>query len=92
MAGNQTPITSPRMRNKTMSVTAAYAGTHVVVKDRTGKILWSGDLSLGRKRKVIGLAPFTVAAENAGAVLVSVRGKQLGDLGTAGEPGSKKFG
>lgn len=92
LAGNQTPITSPLMKTTPMSVTAAYAGTHVVVKDRTGKILWSGDLALGKKRKVIGLAPFTVSADNAGAVVVSVKGKPLGDLGTAGEPGSKQFG
>lgn len=92
LAGNQTPITSPKMKTTSMSVHAAYAATHVVVKDRTGKVLWSGDLAHGRKRKIIGLAPFTVAADNAGAVLVSVKGKQLGDLGTAGEAGSKKFG
>ena len=92
LAGAQTPITSPRMKTTTMSVTAAYASTRVVVKDRTGKVLWSGDLAQGKKRKVIGLAPFTVTAENAGAVLVSVKGKELGDLGTAGEPGSKTFG
>lgn len=92
LAGNQTPITSPKMKTTPMTVTAAYAGTHVVVKDRTGKILWSGDLALGKKRKVIGLAPFTVSADNAGAVVVSVKGKPLGDLGTAGEAGSKAFG
>ncbi|MCX6397746.1 MAG: DUF4115 domain-containing protein [Propionibacteriales bacterium] len=92
LAGNQTPITSPRMRTTPMTVTAAYASTHVVVKDRTGKTLWSGDLGIGRKRKVVGLAPFTVSADNAGAVVVSVKGKPMGDLGTAGEAGSKAFG
>lgn len=92
LAGNQTPITSPKMKTTPMTVHAAYAATHVVVKDRRGKTLWSGDLGHGKKRKVVGLAPFTVSADNAGAVLVSVKGEQLGDLGTAGEPGSKKFG
>lgn len=92
LAGNQTPITSAKMRTTPMTVTAAYAGTHVVVKDRTGKVLWSGDLALGKQRKVIGLAPFTVSADNAGAVVVSVKGTPLGDLGTAGEAGSKTFG
>lgn len=92
LAGNQTPITSPKMKTTAMSVTASFATTRVVVKDRTGKVLWSGELGVGKRRKVIGLAPFTVSADNAGAVVVAVKGEVLGDLGTAGEPGSKEFG
>jgi cytoskeletal protein RodZ len=91
LASNRTPITSPKMRTTMVTVTATYAPTHVVVQDRTGKVLWSGDLKLGKHRKVVGLAPFTVAADNAGAVTVTIKGKNLGDLGTAGEAGSKKF-
>lgn len=86
------PITSPKMKTTSMSVTAAYASTHVVVKDRTGKVLWSGDLGLGKRRQVIGLAPFKVSADNAGAVVVSVKGEELGEVGTAGEFGTKRFG
>lgn len=92
LAANQTPITSPLMKTTAMSVTAAFATTRVVVKDRTGKVLWSGELALGKRRKIIGLAPFAVSADNAGAVVVTVKGKSLGDVGTAGEPGSKVFG
>lgn len=88
----QTPITSPKMRTSTMTVRAAFAGTHVVVKDRTGRTLWSGDLGIGKQRKVVGLAPFRVSADNAGAVVVTVKGKPLGTIGTAGVEGSKNFG
>ncbi|HEX4190315.1 MAG TPA: RodZ domain-containing protein [Marmoricola sp.] len=91
LASNHQPISSPLMKTTTMTVTAAHAAAHVVVKDRTGKVLWSGDLALGKHRKIVGLAPFTVSADNAGAVDVAVRGKEQGGLGTAGASGTKTF-
>jgi hypothetical protein len=91
LAANRQPITSPLMRTTTMTVTAAHAGAHVVVKDRTGKVLWSGDLRMTHHRRIVGLAPFTVSSDNAGAIEVSVAGQQMGTLGTAGKAGSKRF-
>ncbi len=91
LAGNQQPITSPRMKTTPMTVTAAHAPAHVVVRDRTGKILWSGDLAIGEHRRVTGLAPFKVEADNAGAVEVTVRGTPRGTVGAVGEQGSKRF-
>lgn len=92
LAANRTPITSPLMKTTPMTVTAAHAATRVVVRDRTGKVLWSGDLALGSKRKVVGLAPFKVTADNAGAVEVAVKDKALGTIGTAGVKATKQFG
>lgn len=92
LAANRTPITSPMMKTTPMTVTAAHAATRVVVRDRTGRVLWSGDLALGSARKVVGLAPFQVTADNAGAVVVSVKGKPLGTIGTAGTKDTKQFG
>jgi cytoskeletal protein RodZ/phage shock protein PspC (stress-responsive transcriptional regulator) len=92
LAANRTPITSPMMKTTPMTVTAAHAATRVVVRDRTGRVLWSGDLALGSTRKVVGLAPFQVTADNAGAVVVSVKGKPLGTIGTAGTKDTKQFG
>ncbi len=91
LAGNQQPITSPRMTTTAMTVTAAHAPAHLVVRDRTGRILWSGDLRIGEHRRVTGLAPFKVEADNAGAVEVTVRGKPRGMVGAVGEQGSKRF-
>jgi hypothetical protein len=91
LAANRQPITSPLMTTTQMKVTAAHAGTHVVVKDRTGRVLWSGDLRMGQHRQVVGLAPFRVEADNAGAVEVSVAGTARGTIGTPGQAGSKKF-
>jgi hypothetical protein len=92
LAANQQPITSPLMRTTPMTVTAAHAGAHVVVKDRTGRVLWSGDLRMTHHRKIVGLAPFKVETDNAGAVEVSVDGDPMGAVGTAGKAGSKRFG
>ncbi|MCZ4497475.1 MAG: hypothetical protein JWQ74_28 [Marmoricola sp.] len=92
LAANHQPITSPLMRTSAIRVTATYAGTHLVVRDRTKKVLWSGDLAIGKDRKIVGLAPFAVTADNAGAVTVRMKGKDLGTLGTAGAKGTKSFG
>jgi len=91
LAANRQPITSPLMKTTTMTVTAAHAGAHVVVKDRTGKVLWSGDLRMTHHRRIVGLAPFTVASDNAGAIEVTVAGQAMGTLGTAGKAASKRF-
>jgi cytoskeleton protein RodZ len=92
LAANHQSITSPLMNTTSMSVRAAHAAAHVVVRDRTGKVLWSGSLPIGGRRQVVGLAPFGVSADNAGAVEVTVKGKVLGTIGIAGTAGSKKFG
>lgn len=92
LAANQQPITSPLMKTTPMTVTAAHAGAHVVVKDRTGRVLWSGDLQMAHHRKIVGLAPFKVETDNAGAIEVSVDGDPMGTVGTAGKAGSKRFG
>jgi len=91
LAANHEPITSPLMKTTTMTVTAAHAGAHVVVKDRTDRVLWSGDLRMTHHRRVVGLAPFTVESDNAGAVEVAVAGHARGTLGVAGKAGSKRF-
>jgi len=91
LAANHEPITSPLMKTTTMTVTAAHAGAHVVVKDRTDRVLWSGDLRMTHHRRVVGLAPFTVESDNAGAVEVTVAGHARGTLGMAGKAGSKRF-
>lgn len=92
LAANRSPITSPMMKTTPMTVTATYASTKVVVRDRTGRVLWSGGLVIGSARKVVGLAPFKVTADNAGAVTVTVKGKALGTVGTAGVTETKQFG
>jgi hypothetical protein len=92
LAANRQPITSPLMKTTAMTVTAAHAGAHVAVKDRTGRVLWSGDLRMTHHRKVVGLAPFTVESDNGGAIEVTIAGHAMGTLGVAGKATSKRFG
>ena len=91
LAANRQPITSPLMKTTKITVTAAHAGAHVVVKDRTDRVLWSGDLRMTHHRRVVGLAPFTVESNNAGAIEVTLAGHPMGTLGVAGKAGSKRF-
>jgi cytoskeleton protein RodZ len=91
LAANRQPISSPLMKTTAMTVTAAHAGAHVVVKDRTDRVLWSGDLRMTHKRKIVGLAPFRVETDNAGAIEVTVDGDPRGTVGTAGQAGAKRF-
>jgi cytoskeletal protein RodZ len=91
LAANRQPITSPLMKTTKITVTAAHAGAHVVVKDRTDRVLWSGDLRMTHHRRVVGLAPFTVESDNAGAIEVTLAGHPMGTLGVAGKAGSKRF-
>ncbi|MGY2875347.1 cytoskeleton protein RodZ [Marmoricola sp. URHA0025 HA25] len=92
LAAHQQPITSPLMKTTPMTVTAAHAGAHVAVKDRTGRVLWSGDLPMTHHRKIVGLAPFKVETDNGGAIEVTVDGDAMGTVGVAGKAGSKRFG
>lgn len=92
LAANREPIVSPKMKLSTMTVTAAHGDTKVVVKDRTGRVLWSGDLTQGDKRKVAGRAPFEVEADNAAAVEVQLMGKPQGPVGPDGTPATRSFG
>jgi hypothetical protein len=58
----------------------------VVVRDRTGEVLWSGRLRPDGHHAVAGLAPFQVTAAHAAAVHVRV-GKH--DVGTVGADGTR---
>jgi cytoskeleton protein RodZ len=91
LAANHEPITSDLMKTTPMTVTAAHAGAHVAVRDRTGRMLWSGDLRMTQHRKIVGLAPFRVVTDNAGAIEVTVDGDSRGTVGTPGEAGAKRF-
>lgn len=91
LAANQTPIVSELGAPVSITVTASYGPAHVVVRDRTRRVLWSGDLRSGRHRTVVGSAPFQVSSDNAGAVTVTVAGKDRGVLGAAGLPGSRHY-
>ena len=87
LASHQAPAaTSPIAVTRRLTVTAQGAPSHVVVRDRTGEVLWSGRLRPDGHHAVAGLAPFQVTAAHAAAVHVRV-GKH--DVGTVGADGTR---
>lgn len=72
--------------------TAEGAGSQVVVRDGTGRILWVGRLADGQSQQVIGTAPFDVTASNGSAVSVSYLGKDRGTVGETSAADNRRFG
>ncbi|MDQ6935042.1 MAG: DUF4115 domain-containing protein [Actinomycetota bacterium] len=92
LTANHKPITSPLTTTKTMTVSATAPSGRVVVRDRNGRIIWSGTLLAGQHRRLAGLAPFEVAAADGGSVKVMVMGQRLGSVGPPKKPATKRFG
>lgn len=89
-SGDQTE--SPATTLAPLSFTAVGATPQVVVRDRTGRILWAGELAAGQHQQVIGQAPFSVTASNGAAVKVSYLGKPRGTVGSTSAADSREFG
>jgi cytoskeleton protein RodZ len=87
-ANDPAPVTEPLP----IMLTAAFADTVVVVRDGDGKIAFSGELVLGEKKRLEVSPPVKVRAEDAGAIEVSVHGRDRGVLGELGQPGRRTFG
>ena len=69
---------------------AAAGGTHVVVKDGAGEVVFNGDLAYGEKRSVKAAPPVHVQSSD-GALRVSVDGKKQGPLGEEGQPAQNTY-
>jgi hypothetical protein len=78
-------VTPPKPMHVTLS--GAQNGSHVVVRDKAGKVVWAGDIRLGEKRVVSALPPVKVQATVGGAVEAYVKGQDRGPVGTSGQPG-----
>ncbi len=72
-------------------LTAAYADTRVVVRDGDGRIVFSGQMVLGEKKRLEVSPPVRIRAVDGGAIEVSVHGRDRGVLGEIGEPGRRTF-
>jgi hypothetical protein len=92
LTANHESITSPLTRTRTMAVKAVGGRTHVVIRDRTGKVLWSGTLRRGEERRLAGVAPFTVTGSNAAATRVELGKHWLGPVGTTTTSGRRHVG
>ena len=92
LTSQQQPAGSPVAVTRRVTLTAHGAASHVVVRDRTGEILWSGRLRAGHQRGMAGLAPFQVKASNGAAVLVTIGKHRLGAVGTGSGPATRTLG
>jgi hypothetical protein len=70
---------------------ATQAGSHVVVRNADGKVVFAGNLIVGERKSLRVDPPVRVQARNAGAVEVRVRGRDRGPVGALGEPGRRTF-
>ncbi len=66
-------------------------GAHVVVRDGSGSVAWSGDLALGERHVVKSVAPPVRVQTSDGSLRVKVDGKNRGALGVDGQPAQDTF-
>jgi transcriptional regulator with XRE-family HTH domain len=69
---------------------AAAGGTHVVVKDGAGEVVFNGDLAYGEKRSVKAAPPVQVQSSD-GALEVTIDNKSRGALGAEGQPAQNTY-
>ncbi len=93
VAGDQSPKPPPAPAPKPVDVTIAGVqdSSQVVVRDRAGKVVWAGAVTVGEKRSLQVTPPVKVQAQNAGALQVTVNGTDRGALGVLGQPATRTF-
>jgi hypothetical protein len=74
-----------------VSLTATQSDSHVLVRDGSGKVVYTGLLALGETKSLAVTPPVHVSARNAGAVDVHLAGKDRGPVGTLGQHGHRTF-
>lgn len=81
----------PAGRPLPIMLVATQAGSHVVVRNGDGKVVFTGDLIVGERKSLKVDPPVRVQARNSGAVEVRVKGRDRGPVGALGEPGRRTF-
>ena len=66
-------------------LTAAGGGAHVVVRDGSGKVVFTGSLAFGQSRTLQVSPPVRIQTTD-GSLEVSVDGESRGAIGTTGQP------
>jgi cytoskeleton protein RodZ len=66
-------------------LTAAGGGAHVVVRDGTGKVVFTGSLAFGQSRTLQVSPPVRIQTTD-GSLEVSVDGQDHGAMGKTGQP------
>jgi cytoskeleton protein RodZ len=71
-------------------LTAAGGGAHVVVRDGTGKVVFTGSLAFGQNRTLQVSPPVRIQSTD-GSVEVTVDGQSHGAIGRTGQPAQDVF-
>jgi hypothetical protein len=71
-------------------LTAAGGGARVVVRDATGKVVFTGNLTFGETKKVEAAPPVRVQSSD-GSLEIGIAGESRGALGATGEPAQNTF-
>ena len=90
-AGAGAAAAAPAPKPIRLTLVGAQDGSKVVVRDRSGEVVWAGEIVLGERRTIKAVPPVKVKATDAGALVAQVNGKDKGPLGTLGESGRRTF-
>ena len=82
---------APAARPVATSLTAVNGGTHVVVRDGQGAVVFRGDLVIGEVQQLEVSPPVTVAADDGSVLSVSLGGRDLGFVGEAQAPTTRTY-
>jgi hypothetical protein len=89
-SGGPNHSSAPAAKPVPVTLTAAGGGARVVVRDATGKLVFSGDLSYGQQHTVQASPPVRVQSTD-GSVRVKVDGHDRGRMGPAGTPATQSY-
>ena len=72
-------------------LTAAGGGAHVVVRDGSGKVVFTGSLAFGQSRRRCQVSPPVRIQSTDGSLEVNVDGQDHGAIGKTGQPAQDVF-
>jgi cytoskeleton protein RodZ len=70
---------------------AVGGGAHIVVRDGSGQVAFTGNLSYGESRTLKGVAPPVRVQSSDGSLVVELDGEDQGALGAEGQPAQDTF-
>ena len=70
---------------------AVDGGAHLVVRDGSGQVAFTGNLSYGESRTLKSVAPPVRVQSSDGSLVVEIDGEDRGPLGAAGQPAQDTF-
>jgi cytoskeleton protein RodZ len=82
---------APAAKPVATTLTAVNGGTHVVVRDGQGAVVYRGDMVIGEVQQLEAAPPVTVVADDGSVLAVSLGGRDLGFLGEAQTPTTRTY-